>query len=472
VIYKEHLTLLKRLQLAADLVVLEAAFPVAYALWGPFAAGNFARSWHWLWLPPTAALVWLFFLDANGLYYSYRTVRSRDLAFGIAKSIFQGTFVLSTAIYLLHAATPVSRLLLLLYSLTSFTGLLGGRLLVYATLSRVRQRGWNYNAILVLGTGRAAQDLVRGLRRNAHWGIRVFGYLSHDTVEKGRLIEGAEVLGALEQFEEVLAGNAIDEVAIALPAISADALAELIAICEREGVKARVITDLYRSASSRLVVEELDGLPIVTFAVGPGVGWQMVCKEVIDRVGALVLLLLALPLLLVVAVAVKLDSSGPVLFVQERVGLRKRRFRLYKFRTMVEDAEARRALLEPLNEFPGPVFKMRHDPRVTRVGRWLRRFSIDELPQLWNVLIGEMSFIGPRPPLSAEVAQYENWQRRRLSMKPGISGLWQVVGRGRKLDFSDWVKLDLEYIDNWSLALDLRILLWTVPAVIFGKGAV
>jgi exopolysaccharide biosynthesis polyprenyl glycosylphosphotransferase len=233
-----------------------------------------------------------------------------------------------------------------------------------------------------------------------------------------------------------------------------------------------VVADLYRSASSRVLVEELDGLPVVTFAVGPGVGWQILIKECLDRVGALMLLVLSLPLMLVVALAIKLDSNGPVLFVQERVGLRKRKFRLYKFRTMVEDAESRRADLEPLNEFSGPVFKMRYDPRVTRVGRCLRRFSIDELPQLWNVLVGEMSFVGPRPPLAEEVERYEDWQRRRLAMKPGISGLWQVAGRGRKLDFSEWVRLDLEYIDNWSLALDLRILLWTVPVVILGKGAV
>jgi exopolysaccharide biosynthesis polyprenyl glycosylphosphotransferase len=468
--YKEHLTLLKRLQLVADLLLVEVAFLLAHAVCPWVAPGRMAVSISSLWLPPTAALVWLFFLDANGLYYSYRTVRGRDLAVGIAKSIAQGTVVLGTAIYLLHA--EVARFLLVSFAVTSFVALLGGRLLVHASLTRVRQRGWNYNSILVLGTGRSARELVRGLRRNAHWGIRVFGYLTTDPAEKGQRIEGCEVLATIEDFESILARTAIDEVAIALPEISADALAELIAICEREGIKARVIADLYRSAESRVVVEELDGLPIVTFAVGPGVGWQMVCKEVLDRVGALVLLLLALPLMAVVAAAIRLDSSGPVLFVQERVGLRKRKFRLYKFRTMVRDAEALRAQLTARNELPLPVFKIRDDPRVTRVGRWLRRFSIDELPQLWNVLVGEMSFIGPRPPLCEEVAQYEDWQRRRLSMKPGISGLWQVAGRGRVLEFSDWVKLDLEYIDNWSLALDLRILLWTVPAVIFGKGAV
>ena len=469
--YKEHLTLLKRLQLVADLVLIAIAFVFAHTAWAWWWwHGRSAESISWLWLPPTAALVWLFFLDANGLYYSYRTVRGRDLAFGIAKSVAQGTVLLGTAIFLMKA--EVGRLQLVFFASTTFVALLGGRLLVRTALTRIRQRGWNFNSILVLGTGRTARGLVRGLRRNAHWGIRVFGYLGTESAERGQRIEGVEVLGTIDEFESVLATTAIDEVAIALPDISADALARLIAICEREGIKARVIADLYRSATSRVVVEELDGLPTVTFAVGPGAGWQMVCKEVIDRVGALALALLFLPLMLAVALAIKLDSPGPVLFVQERLGLRKRKFRLYKFRTMVQDAEARRAELASRNEQPHPVFKIRDDPRVTRVGRWLRRFSIDELPQLWNVLVGEMSFIGPRPPLSEEVAHYEDWQRRRLSMKPGISGLWQVAGRGRVLEFSDWVKLDLEYIDNWSLVLDLRILLWTVPVVLFGKGAV
>jgi exopolysaccharide biosynthesis polyprenyl glycosylphosphotransferase len=468
--YKEHLTQLKRLQLLADLLLIEASFFVAHTAWAWCGAQSFSVPVHSLWLPPTAALFWLFFLDAKGLYYSYRTVRGRDLAFGIAQSVAQGGLVVGAVIYLSQA--QVERSLLVAFSLTSFLALLGGRLVVHAALAQIRSHGWNYNSMLVLGTGRTARDLVRGLRRNAQWGIRVFGFLGTDATERGQRIEGAEVIATLAEFETVLARNAIDEVAIALPEVSAEALSGMVAICEREGVKARVIADLCQATSSRVVVEELDGVPVVTYAIGPGVGWQMVCKQVIDRVGALALSLLFLPLMVLVALAIKLDSPGPVLFVQERVGLRKRKFRLYKFRTMVKDAEARRSELAALNEHPSPVFKIRDDPRVTHVGWWLRRLSIDELPQLWNVLLGEMSFIGPRPPLSEEVAQYEDWQRRRLSMKPGISGLWQVAGRGRRLEFSEWVKLDLEYIDQWSLALDLRIFLWTVPTVLFGKGAV
>lgn len=465
--YKEHIILFKRLQLVADFLLMAIAFWLAYGAWRgelPEDGGAFTR---FLWLVPTAALLWLFFLDANGLYHSYRTLRGDNLASGIFKSLAQGTAVLAALLFLVGA--DVSRSLMLLFAATSFVLLVAGRLTVRAVLTRVRERGWNYNSILVLGTGRSAQDLIRALRRNAHLGLRVVGCLGTHPDETGAVVEGAPVLGTVEDFERMLAENPLDEVAIALPEVAADKLTGLIALCEREGVKARVIADLYRPSAAQLVVEEIEGLPVVTFSVAPGVGWQLLCKEVIDRLGAIALLVLCVPLLALVALAIKLDSPGPILFTQERLGLRKRRFRLYKFRTMVDGAEAQQATLAALNESPEPAFKIRDDPRVTPAGRWLRRFSIDELPQLWNVLRGEMSFIGPRPPLPDEVARYEQWQRRRLSMKPGMSGLWQVAGRGKKLEFADWVRLDLEYIDSWSLALDLRILLWTLPVVLFGS---
>ncbi len=193
-------------------------------------------------------------------------------------------------------------------------------------------------------------------------------------------------------------------------------------------------------------------------------------KRGIDLTGSALALLVTSPLLALVAVLVKLEDGGPVFFAQERAGLYGRRFQMYKFRSMAVDAEARKESLAHLNEMSGPVFKMRDDPRITRVGRWIRRLSIDELPQFYNVLRGEMSLVGPRPPIPLEVARYERWQMRRLSMKPGITCIWQVSGRN-EVDFDTWMRLDLEYIDNWSLFLDLKLLMKTVPVVIAGSGA-
>jgi exopolysaccharide biosynthesis polyprenyl glycosylphosphotransferase len=219
-----------------------------------------------------------------------------------------------------------------------------------------------------------------------------------------------------------------------------------------------------------MAIDELDGVPLLTFTTSPSSPLQLLLKRILDVAHSALLMLLGLPVLLLVALAIKVTTRGNVLFRQTRCGLNGRTFTLYKFRTMVEGAEARQPDLLHLNEMDGPVFKLREDPRVTALGRFLRKFSLDELPQLWNVLRGDMSLVGPRPPIPEEVARYERWQRRRLAMKPGLTCLWQVSGRN-ELDFQQWMELDLEYIDTWSPWLDFKILLKTIPAVISGRGA-
>jgi exopolysaccharide biosynthesis polyprenyl glycosylphosphotransferase len=221
---------------------------------------------------------------------------------------------------------------------------------------------------------------------------------------------------------------------------------------------------------ARAQVDEVDGQPIMTMYSGPPETPILLVKRMIDVAGATVGLVLLSPLFLLCAIAIRLDSPGPVFFYQERVGRNRHRFRVLKFRTMVTDAEAQQAALEPLNEARGPVFKIEHDPRVTRVGHWLRRTSLDELPQLVNVLRGEMSLVGPRPLPVRDVERIDvRWHRRRFSVKPGITCLWQV--QSREPQFDEWIRLDMEYIDNWSLALDLKILVMTIPAVLSGHGA-
>lgn len=242
--------------------------------------------------------------------------------------------------------------------------------------------------------------------------------------------------------------------------------------CEREGVEAWLVADFFKTQISRTTFDDLHGRPVLVFRSAPETSWQGICKHVIDAVGAIILLFFALPVMAIVAVAIRWSSPGPVLFRQQRCGLHGRPFTMLKFRSMVTDAEQRQHELEALNEMGGPVFKVSQDPRVTPVGKFLRRFSLDELPQLFNVLCGEMSLVGPRPLPVYEVEKFDDpAHRRRLSVKPGLTCLWQVRGRNEVKDFRDWVRLDLEYIDNWSLWLDLKILVRTIPVVLAGTGA-
>jgi|1185.fasta_scaffold04544_2 exopolysaccharide biosynthesis polyprenyl glycosylphosphotransferase len=247
---------------------------------------------------------------------------------------------------------------------------------------------------------------------------------------------------------------------------------QAIGACEVEGVPAWLVADFIRTSIAKADVDAFGGRPMLVFRSTPDVSWTLFIKDLIDRVGAfLALLVLALPMG-VVALVIRITSPGPVIFRQQRAGKHGKPFIMYKFRSMSDDAEMRRAELEPFNQMNGPVFKVEDDPRITPFGRWLRRSSIDELPQLVNVLLGDMSLVGPRPLPIYEVEKFENTaQRRRLSVKPGLTCLWQISGRNQVKDFSDWVKLDLDYIDRWSLGLDLKILVRTIPAVLMGMGA-
>jgi exopolysaccharide biosynthesis polyprenyl glycosylphosphotransferase len=244
----------------------------------------------------------------------------------------------------------------------------------------------------------------------------------------------------------------------------------IMAQCERQSIRIRIVPDLFQMTLAQMHVEEIAGVPMIGIKEVSISGLNQITKRVIDLVIASLGLILAAPLMAFIALVIKLDSPGPILFPQERVGKNGQLFTLYKFRSMVENAEQQQDALRGLNEANGPLFKMKADPRTTLVGRWLRRLSLDELPQLYNVLRGEMSLIGPRPPLQTEVAQYQEWHKRRLEVSPGMTGLWQVSGRS-ELTFDEMALLDIYYVENWSLGLDTKILLQTIPRVIMGNGA-
>ncbi len=413
--------------------------------------------------------VWYFLFRINGMYESRRLDTIPRVAWIAMWSVGEGITLIILICYFLRI-TDISRLLVLLFGFINVIFLVLLRILLKEFLHTLRSKGYNFRRILIVGTGKRARSVANKLHAHREWGMVVYGFLSQSPEEVGKQLDEAKVIGSLEDLQRVISTNPIDEVHIALPLLNLDTISSLLEICEEQGIRTRVMLDLYSPTISQVHLEDFRGTPMLTFTASPMETWEMVVKDTIDRVGAFGMILLLFPLFLFLSICIKVTSKGPVFFVQERVGLHKRRFLIFKFRTMVHNAEELLESLQDRNELSGPVFKIKDDPRCTFVGRLLRKTSLDELPQLINVLKGEMSFVGPRPPLPSEIAQYESWQYRRLSMKPGISGLWQVSGRNT-LDFEKWMKLDLQYIDNWSLKLDFIIMLRTLPAVLLGRGA-
>jgi exopolysaccharide biosynthesis polyprenyl glycosylphosphotransferase len=324
------------------------------------------------------------------------------------------------------------------------------------------------NAVVVGGGDRAAR-IFEELRSHTDWDYRVLGFVDSTAAETSELSE--KILGRISDLEEILMRQVVDEVIVALSIKTHYSTIErVIAVCERVGVQVQYCEDLFDvSWSGHCHVGDIEQRRVILKMVHED--YRLRIKRVLDIMGALFGLILCTPLFIVVAILIKATSKGPIIFKQERYGLGKRIFRIYKFRTMVEDAEAAQAALEQMNENSGPVFKIFKDPRVTPIGRFLRRTSIDELPQLFNVLKGEMSFVGPRPLNMRDVGRFsESWLMRRFSVKPGLTCLWQVSGRSN-VSFDRWIALDLHYIDHWSLQMDLKILVMTIPAVLRGTGA-
>lgn len=323
--------------------------------------------------------------------------------------------------------------------------------------------------VLIVGSGPRAQRLYRELYVHAD-AVRVYGFVDSNPVPGSDEI-AQRMIGSLDDLEGILMRHVIDDVLITLPAKSCyGQIQDTIALCERLGVRAAYLADVFQSSLGRPSFEHTGRFSVVRMHVVTD-DHRVLIKRAIDLILGTLGLLLAAPLMIVIAVAIKVTSPGPIIFNQERFGLNKRRFAMFKFRTMVSGAEALQAELEERNEAIGPVFKIRDDPRVTPVGRWLRRTSLDELPQLFNVVRGDMSLVGPRPLPVRDVYRFsESWLMRRFSVPPGVTGLWQISGRS-DLSFDRWVALDLQYIDRWSLKLDFRILAKTVPAVLRGRGA-
>ncbi len=403
---------------------------------------------------------------------AYKELRTHTFFKSSAQIFVAGVLALlmvSTPIFLLKMELT-SRLFIGTLWLVTVALLLVARLGMNHLLDYIHARGYNHVNLLIVGTGKRARDFIRSVKSHANWGLTIVGLIDDDHGMFGKEIEGHRVLGRIQDIPFIIHRKVIDRVIFVVPRLWLNRIDEAILACEREGIPTSISMDLYNLRIARVRQTDFSGFPLLEFETFNARTWQLFAKRGIDIMLSLLLLLGLSPLFFVIALAIKLTSRGPVFFRQKRCGMNGRTFTLFKFRSMEEHAEMRRRELEKMNEMDGPVFKIRRDPRITTIGRVLRKTSLDELPQLFNVLTGDMSFVGPRPPLAVEVELYKHWQRRRLSLKPGLTCIWQVSGRN-KIGFEKWMEMDMEYIDNWSLWLDFKIMAKTVFVVLFGYGA-
>jgi len=478
--FREHARLFIALQFLSDIALSFLAFPLAYISrvhlhkvipveWDRLLNPALHPLATYFWMISLAIGWWAIVAFALGLYrISIRKSGREKVKLVLESSILLGLFLgfLSFALKL-----DLSRPLIALFMIYQ-AFLLSSLRLVTAVCSRQKshaQAPTSRRNILVLGDKTRAREMGEIISKYSDWGFRILGYVETNPLSGGG--GNGDVLGSIADLPRIIEDNVVDEIVFVGSSLrDLEHLDEVLEICREQGINTRVAADIFPAKISKVSMEFLESVPLITFSTTPNHALALLIKRIMDILISALLLAVLFPFMVFFGLLIKLTSRGPILYRQVRCGLYGRKFVLYKFRSMRQGAEDILWEIRHLNEMDGPVFKMRNDPRVTPLGRFLRKSSIDELPQLWNVLRGEMSLVGPRAPLPEEVKEYSRWQRRRLSVRPGITCLWQISGRN-EIDFHEWMKLDLHYIDNWSLQLDIKILLRTFPVVLIGKGA-
>ncbi len=434
---------------------VDPAYVVPFTVYIPFA------------LILTAVLILAY--RRQGLYNLRQGVSWFDELTGIVNGTTTGIVIMVVLVFI-SRPTFYSRLIFFYAGALIVVLLSLSRLVKNIWLGHLRRRGIGVARAVIVGAGEVGRTVMRTMVAHPDLGYEIVGFVDDDPAKGTTDIGRFKGLGSLDNLAVLVQDEAIDEVIITLPWQYHRKIMAIMAQCERENVRARIVPDLFQMTLSRMSINEMAGIPLIGVKQVRVSPLTRFLKRTVDVVFSLSVLILTAPLMGLIALAIKMDSPGPVLFRQNRVGQGGRPFTLYKFRSMTIGAEDQIDLLRDLNEADGPIFKMKDDPRVTRVGRWLRRFSLDELSQFYNVLRGDMSIIGPRPALPEEVAEYQPWHMRRLDIAPGITGLWQVSGRS-ELPFDEMALLDIYYVEHWSPALDLKILLRTIPTILFGDGA-
>ena len=417
-------------------------------------------------------LAWHIIFSVCGVYESKRLSARRVEIIELLKAVALSTALLALLAELIRISMITSRFLASFWLISSLL-FVASRLALRPLLGALRKRGRNLRHMLVLGTNPRAIDFARKILDKPELGYRLVGFVDEDWQRIAEFKQtGFPLVSDFTGLAEFLRRNVVDEVAMYLPLRSFYEYSfQAATLCEQHGIIMRFNGDIFGLKKSRSTPEEFDGDHHVASYTGVRDWWPLVAKRVLDIALSFILLFLLVPVFVIITLLIKFSSNGPILFRQERMGLNKRKFPILKFRTMVPNAEKMLAELEEQNEVSGPVFKIKKDPRITSIGKFLRRTSADELPQLFNVLKGDMSLVGPRPlPVRDYEGFNEDWQRRRFSVRPGITCLWQVSGRS-SIPFEQWMRMDLQYMDEWSLWLDVKILAQTVSAVLKGSGA-
>jgi exopolysaccharide biosynthesis polyprenyl glycosylphosphotransferase len=458
----------------ADGLTTMLSFILAYLFWNQFRiyfgiGQPIQLKRDLLWKIIALTIIWIIILSKQKAYTYLRfTSISREFSI-IIKTTIIGVFIFF-GLYFLFRFHYIPRAYIVIFAVLNSVCLALEKLVLFKTATVFREKGRNRKKVLVVGTGNKAIKFANTTLKNRCWGLDVMGFLTGKSKEVGKTLVHKKILGSFFEIDRVLGENIVDEVLICVPDKDYPVIRDVLETCEREGVQVRLNSDFFGYLAKRVSFDYMYDMPIVSFYTTPNGEWTIFLKRVLDILISAFLLVILAPFYLLIAVLIKLTSPGPVFFEWHVVGQNKKPFKSWKFRTMVHGADALKEKLRKKNEMRGPAFKMENDPRITKMGRFLRKFSLDELPQLWSVLKGDMSLVGPRPPLHSEVKNYSSWHRRKLSMKPGMTCLWQVNGRNDINDFDDWAVLDMEYIDNWSIWLDLKILFMTALAVVRGTG--
>lgn len=471
--FQRKLSIYRKINITGDVVIAFLSFVVAVGASSYFQTGALGAQSilsKFLGVALIVSVLWPVLLNVNGIYPTSRLRSFFQVVQIISKSSLQGALILIAILFVFRYQVLSTQMLAFFVILVTAMFCVKEGIVMFL-LGKLRSSGKNLRNVLIVGTADTACTLLWKIERDRTLGLNTLGILAPKEAMLGSEHGGLAVLGSLEDIEKVLHEHPIDHVIITIDKGNYKEVENVITRCEDEGVEIWIMASIFDIKRSRIDVEELFDMPVFVFQTTPRFSWGFVFKGFFDYVGAALVGILTLPIIIIAAFLIKISSRGPVFFKQTRSGLQGREFTLYKLRTMYEGMNISKEQLTAENIMKGPVFKMFNDPRGTPLGKFLRKTSIDELPQIWNVLRGDMSMVGPRPPLPEEVNQYQRWQRRRLSMKPGITGLWQVSGRSNITDFEEWVRLDLEYIDNWSILLDLKIVLRTFYVVLFGFGA-